>query len=122
MTQTLSQEAAPRHAKMTLKELLIMIVKFFFNISYRFRAPLSCPLFLYVPGVQPRKFYAAGLISPTDWRKLFRISYFCLYKSRGGKRRPSLASVVKNDIQKFLSDTFAAVEDADRRSVSIPDV
>lgn len=59
---------------------------------------------------------------PTEWRKLFRFSYFCLSKpKRGGKHRPSLASVVKNNIQKFLSDPLATIIPAEGASSRLPD-
>ena len=38
-----------------------------------------------------------------------------------GKRQPSLASVVKSNIQKFLSDPRAAIVPADGESARLPD-
>ena len=49
--------------------------------------------------------------SQQDWRKLFRFSAVCFKKSkRGGKRQPSLATLVNRQIDAFLADPFSPLE------------
>ena len=46
-----------------------------------------------------------------DWRKLFRFSSLCFKKSkRGGKKQPSLATIVKRQIDEFLSDPLRSMD------------
>ena len=49
--------------------------------------------------------------SVNDWQKLFRFSVVCLQKpKRGGIRRSSLASGVIKNIQRFMSDPLAPID------------
>ena len=49
--------------------------------------------------------------SEEDWRKLFRFSSLCFKKpKRGGKRQPSLATIVKRQIDDFLDDPLRPIE------------
>lgn len=58
---------------------------------------------------------ACDSTSSTDWQKLFRFSSICLRKpKRGGKRRPSLTSVVLNNISIYVSDPLAPLVSSDR--------
>ena len=48
--------------------------------------------------------------SEDDWRKLFRFSSLCFQKpKRGGKRQPSLATLVKRQIEEFLADPLRPI-------------
>ena len=49
--------------------------------------------------------------SPDDWRKLVRFSPLCFKKpKRGGKKQPSLATLVKRQIEAFLEDPFCPLD------------
>ena len=47
----------------------------------------------------------------SDWRKLFRFSSLCFKKpKRGGKRQPSLATIIKRQIDDFLAEPLRPLE------------